>query len=265
MAGESSQEHAAWAPPSAQNANGADASQLLTPLYTTQSVRTPGAESVDGYFPTLRTTPSAVSRISGLQRHVSGVGSEAGRPTRERRPSIRIRRISSNSLRPQASTSTLITESVPQNAGSAPNSAGRPRSISQPGSLPVYDDDNITAQARRVPHIALPRLTEEGSRPTMADLGVTDTPLSPTMSLPEHRFSGGPRPSSAGLVDTATGKLNRKQKLGRLLWPRLNTRQGGPQGITPSQQHSDEYDAELVDFLDTIGRYGQDWKARQSC
>lgn len=219
-------------------------------------------ESETEYFPALGTTSSAVSRTSSIRRPPSTAGSDGGRPIyeRTRQPSIRIRRSSSGSARSPGPVD-YASESSDTDTGRRHGS--RPRSISQPMPAQAYPDANIARHSRRVPQLALPRLTEEGSRPTMAELGIT-SPISPARSLPEdplaedeaRRLSVGSEPAR---------RLTRKKKLSRLFWPGGSLSRGSPAppgdtqaGIDAAQAHaqpqSDEYGEELVDWLDIIGK-----------
>ncbi|UKZ78587.1 hypothetical protein TrVFT333_006333 [Trichoderma virens FT-333] len=218
-------------------------------------------ESETEYFPALNTTSSAISRTSSLRgRAPSTAGSESGRPVHERtrQPSIRIRRSSSG-----ASVSQAPLDYTSESSDNESRRRGaRPRSISQPMPPAQVYDGSAARHSRRVPQMALPRLTEEGSRPTMAELGVTSSPISPSRSLPEEplgedearRLSVGSEPSR---------RLTRKRKLSRLFWPGGSINRGSqaqaPPGDTQpgidaaqAQPQSDEYGEELVDWLDII-------------
>ncbi|KAL6852114.1 hypothetical protein J3F83DRAFT_570395 [Trichoderma novae-zelandiae] len=224
------------------------------------NLATPDAveESETEYFPALGTTSSAVSRASSIRgRPPSTAGSDAGRPTyeRTRQPSIRIRRNSSGS---QAPPIDYASESSDTDAGARHGS--RPRSISQPmPAAQANADGNAARHSRRVPRLALPRLTEEGARPSMAELGI---PMSPSRSLPggpldedeERRLSVGSEPAR---------RMTRKRKLSKLLWPgHLNRGSPAPPprdaqaGVGAAQgrpqPQSDEYGEGLVDWLDII-------------
>ncbi|KAK0757911.1 hypothetical protein N5P37_009203 [Trichoderma harzianum] len=215
-------------------------------------------ESETEYFPPLGTTSSAVSRTSSIRgRAPSTAGSESGRPVyeRTRQPSIRIRRSSSGASAANLDYASESSDNETRRFGA------RPRSISQPMPPAQVYDANAARHSRRVPQLALPRLTEEGSRPTMAELGM-NSPISPARSLPEdpledddaRRMSVGSEPSR---------RLSRKRKISRLFWPggsinRGSQSQAGPadaqQNIDPAraQPQSDEYGEDLVDWLDII-------------
>lgn len=227
------------------------------------------SESETEYFPPLGTTPSALSRSSSFYGAgpPSTIGSESGRPTyeRTRQPSIRIRRGSGGSTR-QPPAHDYASESSDTDTGRRRGS--RPRSVSQPiPAAQIYPDANIARYSRRVPQMALPRLTEEGSRPTLAELGIPPSPISPARSLPEEPLDeDDPRRPS---VHADPGRrLTRKRKLSRLFWPGGSINRGSPAPpadtnaiMDPAHQHqsqaqSDEYGEELVDWLDIIGKPG---------
>lgn len=91
----------------------------------------------------------------------------------------------------------------------------------------------------------------------MAELGLEGTsPLSPSVSLPpapalERSHSDG----EAG-VDEAEGKKPRRSIVGRLWKPsfRRTSVTAPTQGVDPMD--TDEYNDELVDWLDIIGTFG---------
>ncbi|KAL6692336.1 hypothetical protein J3F84DRAFT_383710 [Trichoderma pleuroticola] len=228
------------------------------------NLATPDAaeESETEYFPALGTTPSAVSRTSSIRgRAPSTAGSESGRPVyeRTRQPSIRIRRSSSGAS--AASQQAHLDYASESSDNDTRRHGVRPRSISQPMPPAQVYDANAARHSRRVPQMALPRLTEEGARPTMAELGM-NSPISPARSLPEdpledddaRRLSVGSEPPR---------RLSRKRKLSRLFWPGGSINRGS-QGQAPpadgqanvdaarAQPQSDEYGEELVDWLDII-------------
>ncbi|KAL7928655.1 hypothetical protein V8C35DRAFT_317636 [Trichoderma chlorosporum] len=231
------------------------------------NLATPDAteESETEYFPALGTTPSAVSRTSSIRgRAPSMAGSESGRPIpeRTRQPSIRIRRSSSGAS--AASQAHLDYASESSDGETRRHGGARPRSISQPMPAAQAYDGNVARHSRRVPQMALPRLTEEGSRPTLAELGVPASPISPSRSLPEdpleddngRRMSAGSEPPK---------RLTRKRKLSRLFWPGGSLSRGSQaqaqaapgdtqagNNAAPAQPQSDEYGEDLVDWLDII-------------
>ncbi|KAL7809253.1 hypothetical protein V8C26DRAFT_412063 [Trichoderma gracile] len=223
-------------------------------------------DSETEYFPTLDVTSSAISRASSIRgRPPSTAGSDAGRPVyeRTRQPSIRIRRSSSGS---QAPPIDYASESSDTDTGT--RYGIRPRSISQPSPTAQSNaDGNVARHSRRVPQLALPRLTEEGSRPTMAELGV---PMSPARSLPDQRVDEDEQRRRLSAGSEPGRRLTRKRKLSKLLWPgSLNRGSPAPASDTDtggesSQAHaqgqaqgrpqpqSDEYGEGLVDWLDII-------------
>jgi hypothetical protein len=229
------------------------------------NLATPDAteESETEYFPPLGVTSSAVSRSSSIRgRAPSTSGSDAGRPVyeRTRQPSIRIRRGSGGSIRRQTAATDYTSESSDTDTGRR-FGGPRPRSISQPmPAAQIHQDANIARYSRRVPQMALPRLTEEGSRPTLTELGIPPSPISPSRSLPEEPLDEiDPRQT----VDAGPARrLTRKRKISRLFWPgSINRGSQEPSGDTEAatdganqaQPPSDEYGEELVDWLDIIG------------
>ncbi|KAK5989510.1 hypothetical protein PT974_11035 [Cladobotryum mycophilum] len=243
-----------------------DASNTLSPIPSRTSANpaitpaTPDAsnEAQTEYFPALRVTPSARSRSSfffNSSRPASVAGSDGERPTsaRQRRPSIRVRRTSNSSLRQAlAASSNQLPSTDPAASNNAP-ARNRPRSISQPTPVALPPPNpNIARNSRRVPQVALPRLTEEGSRPTMAELGIAEPQLERTTSLPDENLETL-RPPSAGSGEPPR-RLNRRRKLSRLLWPGA-TRQTAPPGAMvagAAEDEDEEYHDDLVDFLDII-------------
>ncbi len=226
---------------------------------------TPSAtgDSSGGYFDTATNLRPQASRQSvRSSSNLSGVGpSGESRPASRnsnRRPSIRIRRLSNASLNLQdANVSTGASPSSDAlAAGAGPSLArhGRPRSASQPMLDPAARDADTARHSRRTPQIAMPRLTEEGSRPTMQELGVAGIPLSPTASLP----GSVTRQRAESLdVDSSTSQQNRRRAFSRMFWPRGNgtARRRSQDTISRgSLYQDDEYDEHLVDLLDTIGK-----------
>lgn len=226
---------------------------------------------------------SAVSRSSSIRgRAPSNAGSVAGsvagsnaavRPVHERirQPSVRIRRRSSSG----GGTSVIDYASESSDTDAGRRHLPRARSVSQPmPAAQIYPDANVARLSRRVPQVALPRLTEEGSRPTMSELGIPPSPLSPSRSLPEEPLEeDDPRnPDSGG---SPARRLTRKRKLSKLFWPGGSLNRGpmsperetsaGPStqshfGLNLGQRQgqqapaSDEYGEDLVDWLDIIGK-----------
>lgn len=92
----------------------------------------------------------------------------------------------------------------------------------------------------------MPRLTEEGNRPTMEELREArhGEPLSPATSLPER----------SPFEDTAEAEQQRHSRRFPKLWPGFGRKQDRQEGAVPTaqQQAEAEYDEALVDWLDTI-------------
>ncbi|KAF4991260.1 hypothetical protein FGRMN_7920 [Fusarium graminum] len=160
-----------------------------------------------------------------------------------RQPSIRIRRSSNGSVYSNHSFSS-------QNHFDGFDDDGRPRSISQPERARVNNANPALARhSRRVPQAAMPRLTEEGGRPSMAELGISDeetSAISPAASAPDEA------------ANRRRG-MGRFRQASRFFWPgnHHHRRPGdadamnvplGPRG----NGQDDEYDQELVDWLDVI-------------
>jgi hypothetical protein len=185
-------------------------------------------------------------------------------------PSIRIRRRSNASLSAapaeRSSFPDLSAQSLADHNNNNNNNnnnyppplprqqTGRPRSSSHPerGEVP-RNDANIARHSRAVPQVAMPRLTEEGTRPTMEELGMTpspaagdDHPLSPVRSLPQEHTAN--RPQHTGMV----------RKVSKFFWPGRSeshrTQTGHPPAPGSQSQDADtEYDDQLVDWLDVVG------------
>ncbi|KAK2596645.1 hypothetical protein QQS21_006266 [Conoideocrella luteorostrata] len=223
------------------------------------------------YFDTLSTAPSQRSRLSTASfsrlPSAGGVSEGNGMTTtaieRSRRPSIRIRR-SSVGLTGQQQAVTNVQDAAPdaqlQNRHESFR-GNRPRSVSQPGPAPPAGGDVLsrTRNSRQPPpQITLARLTEEGSRPTMAELGLAPagtSPLSPSASMPvaaglERSHSMG----EMGADETEIVRPARRSLVGRIFRPGLRRSSVVPPA--PQQdagaRHEDEYNEELVDWLDII-------------
>lgn len=151
-----------------------------------------------------------------------------------RQPSIRIRRSSNGSVYSNFSFDGASDD-------------GRPRSISQPERARVQDGPALARHSRRVPQAAMPRLTEEGNRPSMAELGMSDDDraMSPTASLPE---------------DAMRPRQGRLRRASRFFWPGHRRQPDNDSIAVPMRNRDidnardDEYDQELVDWLDVIGK-----------
>ncbi|ATY65905.1 integral membrane [Cordyceps militaris] len=218
------------------------------------------ADSSGDYFDAATNLRPQPSRQS-VRSHASGPSGESRPASRNsnRRPSIRIRRLSNASLNPPSSdTAAAATTSSSSSdalaAGAVPTSARRtrPRSISQPSLDAAGRDGDTARHSRRTPQVALPRLTEEGSRPTMQELGIVGNPLSPTTSLPTSITRQRPEPLS---VDSSASPQNRRRRLSRMFWPGANgaARRGSQETTSRGSMHQDdEYEEHLVDLLDTI-------------
>lgn len=224
----------------------------------------------DEYFEPLSSAASRRSRLSTASygRPGSVAASETNAAERSRRPSIRIRRSSVGSTtQPASSTQDVTTTTQTRDSRSDGARGNRPRSISQPGPAPPMVGDagagaGRARNSRRVqPQIALPRLTEEGSRPTMAELGLEGTsPLSPSMSMPPapvlvRSHSDG----EAGVDEDENKKQTRRRSLvGRLFRPnsrRASVLAPAPEDRVVISRDEDEYNEELVDWLDIIGMF----------
>ncbi|KAF5021516.1 hypothetical protein F66182_6441, partial [Fusarium sp. NRRL 66182] len=220
----------------------------------------PVQETAADYFNPLNTVPSARSQtsISSFPRFPSQTSLSAfpgyqdasyQQPTQRRRPpvdqarqpSIRIRRSSNGSVYSNYSFSS-------QQDGLSDD--GRPRSISQPERARVPDRTPALARhSRRAPQAAMPRLTEEGGRPSLAELGInTDgptSPLSPSVSFPDEAVN---RSQGERLT-----RLQRARRASRMFWPGHHRQQPDrSQTAVPMGNQEDEYDQELVDWLDVI-------------
>lgn len=225
---------------------------------------TPGAvsESADDYF------SSALREVPTNRSYLSVPGSRDGRPPqrlsdrpyvegRLRAPSIRLRRVSNSSLN-SSNRNSLVS-----NDGQDAWDNNRQRSISQPERARVHDGPPIAMHSARVPQVALPRLTEEGGRPSLAELGLSPgspypvsplptSPLTPTLSLPDQRTSN--------YQDQAQQtRMQRARNISKAFWPPYhrhskNQDQQVQEGLDPLDPDSKlEYANDLVDWLDTIG------------
>lgn len=95
----------------------------------------------------------------------------------------------------------------------------------------------------------MPRLTEEGGRPSMHELGINE-PLSPTQSLPEE--SMGHQVAPGGAYGNGRGV---RRKVSKFLWPgrgKQEQEQGSQMSVEEAERAA-AYDDALVDYLDTIG------------
>ncbi|POR31359.1 Uncharacterized protein TPAR_08409 [Tolypocladium paradoxum] len=199
----------------------------------------------DDYFEPLSQAPSQRSRLSTLSvSRFPGLTPSESRPEQTRRPSIRIRRSSIGSNRGPATGVPERPVSGHGGSDDVRHRSGRPRSISQPGAVHLPADYISSAHSRRLPQVALPRLTEEGSRPTMGELGITGSPISPALSLPERTLGNDGADEEAG---PARGNPNRLGRVGRMFWPGFAKRDPAQTGATTAEsRQNDEYDEELT-------------------
>ncbi|KAM3499300.1 hypothetical protein MY10362_007432 [Beauveria mimosiformis] len=227
---------------------------------TNRSSQSPGpatpnaaADSSDDYFDpatNLRQQPSRQSGPSASQfPGTLGPAGDSRLASRNRRPSIRIRRGSN----PSSDNAAAAASSSSSDALATVSSArtGRPRSASQPSLDAAARTGDGARNSRRTPQVALPRLTEEGSRPTMQELGLTGSPLSPTASLPGSIARN--RPESLR-DDPGPSQQPPRRRFSRF-WPGGNGASQRPSQDTMSRGSTlqdEEYEEHLVDILDTI-------------
>lgn len=250
----------------------------LTSWASRSSMHAPSFQAADDAgteafpFPPLTDSPTS-PRSASARRSVAPSSlrnNSPPRPDMSRRPSqtpsIRIRRRSNASLRAPAERSSFpdfaaqtqadpfgSTITTPNTPATARQQVGRPRSSSHPERGEPRYDANIARHSRAVPQVAMPRLTEEGTRPTLEELGVTPSPaehpLSPVQSLPQQ---SAPRheqqhPADVGMVR----KMSRFFRPGHgNANPPQDTASLAPAG---SQYADTEYDDHLVDYLDIVG------------
>lgn len=201
-------------------------------------------------FPSYNDTNTATNINTAYNQQYPPPAGRRSRPPvdQARQPSIRIRRSSNGSVYSNYSFDGFSDD-------------GRPRSISQPERARVNDGSALARHSRRVPQAAMPRLTEEGGRPSMAELGLSDddraSAMSPTASLPDEAM----RPRH--------GRLRRAS---RFIWPGNHRRQPPADSIAVPMRNRDdgatrdnEYDQELVDWLDVIGKLTQTKPLLQHC
>lgn len=214
----------------------------LTPSSSRRQI-SPGEDSSirPDQFPSLSNSPSLLSASNFPTDGPSDLYRTSLRNSSSSRlPSIRLRRNSNASI---ASTSTVqdgIGDEIQSNLRHA-----RPRSTSQPGNLLNSD--------RRVPQIGLPRLTEEGVRPTMEEIdaaAASNARLSPTPSVPET--DSRQAHSSIDIASTSSPP-RRRRALSRIFWPSTAS-EDDQLGINRAVQAQEaEYEGQLVDLLDTVG------------
>lgn len=97
----------------------------------------------------------------------------------------------------------------------------------------------------------MPRLTEEGARPTMEELEMDNDPPSRTQSLAEARFDDDLEAHETH----SRPNPSRMRRMSRMIWHRRQDDQDP--NACPSQEdepsiRDNEYDERLVDYLDTI-------------
>ena len=107
--------------------------------------------------------------------------------------------------------------------------------------------------------MAMPRLTEEGTRPTMEELGAAyNEPISPAQSLPDDRLDLSRNQTDPGVED-GPPRLHRMRRMSRMFWPRRQAQDqqgvGEETGQPSATQEDQEYDEMLVDYLDTVGKF----------
>lgn len=205
------------------------------------------------YFPTLGQAPSRSSL-----RSTTSAFSDLDSPALPRQPSIRIRRRGGSGGSQRAAAEQTAAQAAIAQLGGV-DSTGRPRSISQPErTYGGSQSSNVARHSRKVPQQPMPRLTEEGNRPTMQDLGLNDQ-QGPILPMTER-----PRSLEGVGNNQQRGSLRRVSNFFR---PRRTTMSSDtdqpPPSIPASQQHrtaaDDEYDAAIVDYLDTIGKIILPW------
>ncbi|KAI9155562.1 hypothetical protein HJFPF1_08147 [Paramyrothecium foliicola] len=240
-----------------------------SPSATSRMPVTPDAvpETASDYFNPATFAQSSSRGQSHPLTATASTTSTPQRPERDRQPSIRIRRSAASSLRSRAGSTG---EPFPAFDGDYSSNhhqdvfqAGRPRAVSQPERTSIaVPEPTLARHSRRAPQIAMPRLTEEGSRPTMAELGLPGSPMSPSRSLPG---SINYPPTETHDYAEARKKMQKRSMVSRMLWPtqfRRNQSQAqfdhdaaaaGPAPlVNPNGRSQDEYDEELVDWLDII-------------
>ena len=207
----------------------------------------PVEDSASDYFNPLSHAPSAQSRMSQASASRSPFPSLTdGRPGVDSLlPSIRLRRTANGSLASLGRINTPSNDSISEPF--AGFDSGRPRSISQPERAHIPDNAGLARHSRRVPaQVAMPRLTEEGGRPSLAELGVdSDTaPMSPTRSMPDQ---GSPYEDPVN----DRRKFQRARNFSRMFWPGKKPYDENASSLMTAEEK--EYNRELVDWLDVIG------------
>lgn len=195
-------------------------------------------------FPTLSNSPSVISASNFQGEGPSDLYRASFRNSSSNRlPSIRLRRNSNASI---ISTSTLQDGAGDEQPPSMTSLRhARPRSTSQPGNLPNSD--------RRTPQMGLPRLTEEGIRPTMEEIdaaAASGSRLSPTPSVPE---TDSRRAHSSMDIASTSSPPRRRRALSRIFWPATASEDERFGAIGSAQAQESEYEEQLVDLLDVVG------------
>ncbi|KAG6005234.1 hypothetical protein E4U21_000313 [Claviceps maximensis] len=231
------------------------------------------------HFDALSSASSRRSRTNSL----TADGPATAHVERSRRPSIRIRRSSlglTGGQQPQQRQQQQQQHAaVVHNAVTPADSdhehgheharGGRPRSISQPGSAPAAALDGagrLRHLRRPQPQLSMPRLTEEGTRPTMAELGLDSRGNlpSPPHDAETSMRSALERSQSIGQLQAGDGEISpqmrsvasRRSFMGRMFRPGSRRSsiavQSQPSTTDLHSRHTDEYNEELVDWLDII-------------
>ncbi|KAG5915602.1 hypothetical protein E4U42_007970, partial [Claviceps africana] len=227
-----------------------------------------------GHFDALSSASSRRSRpatVAAPYGH-SVDGAAVAHFERPRRPSIRIRRSAAALAGGQQHAAAVQDAATPadsEHENEHEYSRGtRPRSISQPGSAPVAATDGAgrLRQLRRPqPQLSMPRLTEEGARPSMAELGLDPRRhsfLSPAGStsaratLGRSRSVGQMLASDIEMAPQTRSVAPRRSIVGRIFRPGSRrsslAAQSQPSYNDSHSRHTDEYNEELVDWLDII-------------
>lgn len=225
----------------------------LSPSPSSQTLTsTVSADGRESGLESLAPIASSQSRLSTAQSDVN-VSSRppTGQRLGNRTPSIRLRRNSNSSVLSQ--TNSIASESaIPEDASSAAPALsrfGRARSISNPNTGSTLGDGDAR-HSKRMPQIAMPRLTEEGSRPTMEELDARDGRLSPTASLPEV-----PNDRDSSMEMEEGPSQRRKRGMSLRFWPRRGSKDVDGDDSSKQSRSANEYDEHLVDYLDTVGKW----------
>ncbi|KAM4066165.1 integral membrane protein [Hirsutella rhossiliensis] len=235
-------------------------------------------DPAEDYFHRVSDAPSRRSRLStfSINRLPSSTPSEnrpPARPDHSRRPSIRIRLSNASINRAQPNSPERAASSHGPEHIDAPG--GRSRSASQSSAASAPADTTSAARnasrltmqpdissparsPRRMVQASLPRLTEEGSRPTMAELGLVPVPRPQRPSIapsdPAADEDGEHEEKGSQEAGPSNEKGNRLRRVSRFFWPSKARRGSADPGSVTSAEtrHEDEYHEELVDWLDII-------------